>query len=127
MCGRAGLCRRSCYNAGCTSKGAAMAVRRIARPSRRGFLCSTAATGGLMWAGGGLAFLSKLRPVSADEAKLPASLVRLDNGIEPTVRMLEETAREKLLEEVAARIKGGLGYRELLAALQLAGVRNVQP
>src|SRR5262249_39320556 len=32
-----------------------------------------------------------------------------------------------LLEEVAARIKRGLSYRELLAALLLAGVRNIQP
>ena len=40
---------------------------------------------------------------------------------------LEETPRERLLEEVAARIKRGLSYRELLAALLLAGVRNIQP
>jgi hypothetical protein len=31
------------------------------------------------------------------------------------------------LEEVAARIKRGLSYRELVAALLLAGVRNIQP
>src|SRR4029453_18712014 len=34
---------------------------------------------------------------------------------------------ERLLEEVAARIKRGTTYREVLAALQLAGVRNIQP
>jgi hypothetical protein len=32
-----------------------------------------------------------------------------------------------LLEEVARRIKQGLPYREVLAALLLAGVRNIQP
>jgi hypothetical protein len=32
-----------------------------------------------------------------------------------------------LLEEVAGRIQKGLSYREVLAALLLAGVRNVQP
>jgi hypothetical protein len=90
-------------------------------PTRRAFLSAAAGTGA------GLAFLSRLRPVSADEARLPPSLVNLDSGIEPTVRLLEETPREKLLEEVAARVKSGLSYRELLAALQLAGVRNVQP
>src|SRR5207253_5056043 len=42
-------------------------------------------------------------------------------------RLLEETPRDRLLEEVAARIKSGLSYRELLAGLLLAGVRNVQP
>jgi len=43
------------------------------------------------------------------------------------VRLIEDTPREKLLEEVAARIKKGLSYREVLAGLLLAGVRNVQP
>jgi hypothetical protein len=76
---------------------------------------------------GDLSFLSKLRPVSADEATPDPKLVRLDAGIEPLVRLLEETPRNRLLEEVAGRIKKGLNYRELLAALQLAGVRNVQP
>jgi hypothetical protein len=94
--------------------------------SRRGFLRGAVGAASML-GGTGLGFLAQLRPVSADEAKLPTSLVRLGNGIEPTVRLLEETPREKLLEEVAARIKGGLSYRELLAALQLAGVRNVQP
>src|SRR6266853_1802661 len=43
------------------------------------------------------------------------------------VRLLEDTPREKLLEEVGERIRRGLAYRELLAALLLAGVRNIQP
>jgi hypothetical protein len=47
--------------------------------------------------------------------------------MEPLVRLLEETPREKLLEEVAARLKAGLGYQQLLGALFLAGIRNVQP
>ena len=55
------------------------------------------------------------------------NLVRLDSGIEPLVRLLEETPRDKLLEEVGARVKKGLAYRDVLAALLLAGVRNVQP
>ena len=94
------------------------------QPTRRQFLGTTSS--GLLL-GGGLGFLSKLRPVSADEAKSQPSLVRLDSGIEPTVRLLEQTPRERVLEEVGNRIKGGLSYREVLAALLLAGVRNVQP
>src|SRR3989449_5478353 len=47
--------------------------------------------------------------------------------MEPLVRFLEDTPRERLLEEVAARIKRGLSYRDLLAVLLLAGVRNIQP
>ena len=98
----------------------------VPRFPRRTFL-GTAAAGSALLGLGDLSFLSKLHPVSADEAKPDPKLVRLDAGIEPLVRLLEETPREKLLEEVAARIKKGLNYRELLAALQLAGVRNVQP
>ena len=92
--------------------------------SRRRFV--QAAAGGALL-GADLGFLSRLAPVSAAEAKLETDLVRLDAGIEPTVRLLEDTPRERLLEEVAARVKAGLSYRELLAALLLAGVRNVQP
>jgi hypothetical protein len=43
------------------------------------------------------------------------------------VRLLEETPRDRLLEEVADRIHRGLSYRDLLAALLLAGVKNVEP
>src|SRR5437667_9764219 len=57
---------------------------------------------------------------------MPAA-VRFNPEIEPLVRFLEATPRERLLEEVAARIKRGLSYRDLLAALLLAGVRNIQP
>ena len=47
--------------------------------------------------------------------------------MEPIVRLLEQTPREQLLEVVAARVRDGLNYQDLLAALLLAGVRNVQP
>src|SRR5205085_10499009 len=77
--------------------------------------------------GTGLEFLSGLAPVSAAEAQLNPSSLRWDSGIEPVVRLLEQTPRERLLEEVASRIKQGLSYRDVLAALLLAGVRNVQP
>src|SRR3954466_4398560 len=96
------------------------------RINRRHFLHATAA-GGAMLGLGDLSFLSRLPRVSAEEAKLDTDLVRLDPDIEPTVRLLEDTPRERLLEEVAGRIKSGLSYREVLAALLLAGVRNVQP
>src|SRR6185369_13533675 len=74
-----------------------------------------------------LSFLNKLRPVSAAEAQIDPKIVQFGPDIEPIVRLLEDTPRERLLEEVASRIKAGLSYREVLAALLLAGVRNVQP
>jgi hypothetical protein len=96
-----------------------------ASPSRRTFL--QASTGAAAVGLTGLPFLDRLRPVSAAEARLDPNLVRVDSGIEPLVRLLEETPRNKVLEEVADRVKKGLGYQDLLAALFLAGVRNVQP
>ncbi|MBW3541396.1 MAG: twin-arginine translocation signal domain-containing protein [Planctomycetes bacterium] len=94
--------------------------------SRRSFLKHTA-LGGLALGLGDLAFLSRLAPVSASEARLDPNGVRLRPEIEGLVRLLEETPREKLLEAVAARIRGGTSYQEVLAALLLAGVRNVEP
>src|SRR4051794_25514606 len=96
------------------------------RSDRRRFLRASAAGGALLGLGD-LGFLSRLRPVSADEAALDPRVVRLQPEIEPLVRLLEETPRERLLEEVASRVRKGAAYRDLLAALLLAGVRNVQP
>ncbi len=94
--------------------------------SRRHLLKTTAASGALLTLGD-LSFLSQLPAVSAADAGLDPKFVRLQVEIEPLVRMLEETPRDQLLESVAARIRRGLSYRELLAALLLAGVRNIQP
>jgi hypothetical protein len=85
------------------------------------------AAGGALLGFGDLGFLSRLGPVSAGEAALDPKVVRLEPEIEPLVRLLEETPRERLLEEVAARVRKGTSYRDVLAALLLAGVRNVQP
>ena len=93
--------------------------------SRRTFLQSAA--GGLALAGLDLGFLAKLPRVTAAEAKPNPKSVQLRPDIEPLVRLLEETPREKLLEKVAAKIHDGTTYREVVAALLLAGVRNIQP
>jgi hypothetical protein len=94
--------------------------------SRRRFLWQTAATG-VVCGLGDLRFLSRLPAVSAAEARLPAGAVSLRPEIAPLVRLLVATPRARLLEEVAARVRRGLEYRELLAALLLAGVRNIEP
>ena len=95
--------------------------------SRRRFLSQSAA-GGVLAGLGDFSFLRQLGPVSAAEAGLNANVVRFTSDIEPLVRLLEETPRDRLLEEVASRIRSGqLSYRRVLAALLLAGVRNVEP
>ncbi len=93
---------------------------------RRTFLTSAASAGALA-ALGDLSFLSRLPRVSAAEASVDPRMVKLHPDIEPLVRLLEDTPRERVLEEVAARIHKGLSYREILAALMLAGVRNINP
>ena len=93
---------------------------------RRSFL-KAASGAGAFTALGGLGFLSQLPSVSAAEASLPPASVRFHPDTEPLVRLLEDTPRERVLEEIAARIRRGLSYREVLAALLLAGVRNIQP
>src|SRR5688572_10931801 len=93
---------------------------------RRSFLRFTGAAGALA-ALGDFHFLGRLPAVSAAEAALDSRIVRLDPAIEPLVRLLENTSRDRVLEEVAARVRKGLPYRDVLAALLLAGVRNIQP
>lgn len=88
--------------------------------SRRSFLQRSAA------AAVGMGFLAHLPRLSAEDGTLDTKFVRFSPEIEPLVRLLENTPRERLLEEVAERIKTGTTYRELLAAVLLAGVRNIQ-
>jgi hypothetical protein len=94
--------------------------------TRRVALKGAAATGALAGLGD-LGFLKRLPPVSAAEADSTTGAVQFRPEIEPLVRLLEETPRERLIEEIAARVRAGLTYREVLTAVLLAGVRNIQP
>ena len=91
--------------------------------TRRSFLASSAASASLCSTTPLLAGLPALR---MDEVR-GTDVVTLRPEIEPLVRLIEDTPREKLLEEIGQRIKTGLSYREVLSALFLAGVRNVEP
>lgn len=97
-----------------------------ATATRRQFLKSAAATGAMLGLGG-WDIVSALPPVSAAEAGLEPNRVRFSPEIEPLVRLLEDTPRERLLEEVGFRIRHGLSYRDLLAAVLLAGIRDIEP
>lgn len=98
------------------------------RSTRRSFLriaVGTAATAD--WLAG-----AHLPRVSVAEAAVSTGVAgslttnRADD-VEPLVRLIEGTPREKLVEEVVRRIRHGTSYREIVAALMLAGVRNIQP
>lgn len=92
----------------------------LPHPSRRQFVAGTLA------ALGDLAFVNHLPPVSADEARLPSGKVRLHADIEPLVRLIEETPRDRLLEAAAEKVRRGTSYQDLLAATFLAGVRGIR-
>src|SRR6266571_2935568 len=96
------------------------------RTTRRQFLKFTGASGTALGFGS-LAFLTRLPPVSVQEARVSPRMVKLDAGIEPLVRLIEETAQSDLLEKVAQRIHQGTNYQQVVAALFLAAIRNVQP
>jgi hypothetical protein len=94
--------------------------------SRRDFV-GHAMTVGALAGIGDYAFLSGLPRVSADEAKPDKNTVQLARDMEPLVRLIEDTPREKLLEAIANKVKNGTSYQQLLAAVMLAGVRGIKP
>jgi hypothetical protein len=103
-----------------------MSSAKIVSSNRRQFLAQ-ATIGGAVASLGDLSFVSRLGRVSAAEAKLDPKIVQLSPDIEPLVKLLEDTSRDRVIEVVAERVRAGLSYQELLAALMLAGVRNVEP
>jgi hypothetical protein len=94
--------------------------------NRRDFV-RNAAGAGVLAGLGDFTFLHGLPAVSADETNPPRAMVRFSADIEPLVRLLEDTPRERLLDQVAERVRGGTSYQELLTAVMLAGVRGIQP
>ena len=93
---------------------------------RRRFLQSASALGlgaGLGHWGG----LAAITPARAEDLKVGPDAVRFRPEIEPVVRWIEETPRERALEVAIAQLKEGLSYRDLLAGLFLAGIRNIKP
>ena len=95
--------------------------------TRRQILKKTSFSGAAITLGN-LGFLGSLPSVSAQEATSRPDIVRLRPEIEPLVRLIERTPRHQLLEEIAVRVRAGkLRYQQVLAALLLAGVRNVEP
>lgn len=91
---------------------------------RRRFLSLTASATAI----GGVALPDGLLPnLRAEDTKMESRFVQFRPEIEPLVRLIEETPRESLVDKVISEIKSGTSYRQLLAALFLAGIRNVQP
>src|SRR5437870_2423675 len=94
--------------------------------SRRDFMNTSLKAGALVGLAD-FAFLDRLTPVSADEARLQHDKVQFTSDIEPLVRLIEDTPRSKLFDAVADQMRHGIGYQQLLTAVFLAGVRGIQP
>ncbi|TWT68724.1 hypothetical protein [Crateriforma conspicua] len=76
---------------------------------------------------GSVASLAWLPKLAADDVAVAPEHVRFHDDIEPLVRLLEDTPRRQIVDQVFGEIRHGRSYQELLAALFLAGIRNVQP
>lgn len=87
--------------------------------TRRSFVGTAAASLG------GFAFLEQLPEAVADTA--PRPLAKVESDVEPLVRLIEDTSRDRLMEQIVERIHKGTSYQDLLAAVFLAGVRGIQP
>lgn len=84
---------------------------------RRTFLQTSAALG-----------LTAALPGSRVAARpLDAGAVVFRPEIEPVVRWIEDTPRDRILEKTVAELNEGLSYRNLLSGLFLAGIRNIKP
>ncbi|MBI4607015.1 MAG: hypothetical protein HY721_34055 [Planctomycetes bacterium] len=80
------------------------------------------------WIAGGAALEAlALAPARAEEARVTPAAVRLRPEIEPVVRWIETTPRDAILARAAEELRKGLTYRQLLAGLFLAGIRNIKP
>ncbi len=93
---------------------------------RRRFL-QTAAALGLGADFGPWVNLRMITPLRADETQVKPEMVKFRPEIEPVVRLVEETPRDRALEVAIIQLKKGLSYQNLLAGLFLAGIRNIKP
>jgi hypothetical protein len=71
--------------------------------------------------------LRTITPLKADDAQVKPEMVKFRPEIEPVVRLIEDTPRDRALEVVISQLKKGLSYKDLLAGLFLAGIRNIKP
>jgi hypothetical protein len=91
---------------------------------RRRFVTTSASAGALACLAD-FAFLDTLPTPAA--APTQRRMVGLEPDVEPLVRLIEDTPRQDLLGKIAAEVRKGTSYEELLTAVFLAGVRGIQP
>ena len=94
--------------------------------NRRAFVGGSLAVGAMATLGD-FTFLSKLPGIQASDKNTLPDAIQFDSDVEGLVRLLETTSRDKLFDKVVARIHDGTNYQQLLSAVFLAGIKNIQP
>ncbi len=92
---------------------------------RREFLMGLG--GNLVAGGAAWQALQNIVPAHADDAKVTPDIVQFRPEMEDTVRWIEQTPREQILQRAVEQLKKGLTYRQLIGGLFLAGIRNIKP
>src|SRR5262245_53927517 len=65
--------------------------------------------------------------IGRDEAEVTPGLMKFRPEIEPLVALFERTPRDKCAQMLVDQLRQDISYRQLMAALFLAGIRNVNP
>lgn len=65
--------------------------------------------------------------VRRSQAEVTPDIVTFAPDLEPTVRLIENTPRDRCASMLATQMRQGVPYRRLMAAVFLAGIRNVNP
>jgi hypothetical protein len=99
----------------------------VFKPINRRRFVTRSLQAGAVAALGDFAFLHGLPAPAADNDKTTRHLVPLSSETEPLVRLIEDTQRDQLMERIAAEVRKGTSYEQLLSAVFLAGVRGIQP
>ncbi len=99
-------------------------------PRRRFMLASGAGLAGQFCVGSNLT--SGLPTATAgvlmpDDIKLNPNMVSFRPEIEPIVQWIEKTPRDKIIEVAMGKLQNGLPYRDFVAGIFLAGIRNIKP
>src|SRR6185503_17297794 len=59
--------------------------------------------------------------------EVTSDIVKFRPEIEPLVALIERTPRERCAQMAVEQLTNGVSYRQFLAALFLAGIRNINP
>jgi hypothetical protein len=65
--------------------------------------------------------------LARSDARVTPDIVTFRPEVEPLVGLIERTPRDRCAEMLVEQLRHGVSYRQLLGALFLAGIRNINP